>query len=339
MPSIDDETSWIADQPGVAFDAALLAMTLGLARRPPGLRDGAVLAAALARRPGQLARPLATLAGEGVRIARGKSLLEPWRKDRRYADRAWRENPVFRSLAQGHAAIATALETAIDGAALDPGRAYRVRLALDNAVAALAPTNFPLTNPAAMKAVIDTGGASLAVGACRLAADMRAPPRLPSRSDPSELKLGTDVAATPGAVVLRTAAMELLQYAPTTEQVHSEPLLVVPSLVNKYYLTDLSPGRSQASEADSSRPSAKPLRSMRFIARSADARVTRPVGLAGSSWSRTETGSVMLASRSLASTAAAMASSCPPAHTPSAWTRGWRVSASTASSASRMPAT
>jgi polyhydroxyalkanoate synthase len=244
MPSIDDETPWIADQPGVAFDAALLAMTLGLARRPPGLRDGAVLAAALARRPGRLARPLATLAGEGVRIARGKSPLEPWREDRRYADRAWRENPVFRSLAQGHAAIATALEAAVDGAALDPGRDYRVRLALDNAVAALAPTNFPLTNPAAMKAVIDTGGASLTVGARRLAADMRAPPRLPSRSDPSELKLGTDVAATPGAVVLRTAAMELLQYAPTTEAVHSEPLLVVPSLVNKYYLTDLSPGRS-----------------------------------------------------------------------------------------------
>ena len=73
---------------------------------------------------------------------------------------------------------------------------------------------------------------------------MRSPPRLPSRSNPTELRLGTDVAATPGAVVLRTDAMELLQYAPTTERVHREPLLVVPSLVNKYYLTDLSPGRS-----------------------------------------------------------------------------------------------
>ena len=55
MPSIDDETPWIADQPGVAFDAALLAMTLGLARRPPGLRDGAALAGALARRPRSVA--------------------------------------------------------------------------------------------------------------------------------------------------------------------------------------------------------------------------------------------------------------------------------------------
>jgi polyhydroxyalkanoate synthase len=111
MPSIDDETPWIADQPGVAFDAALLAMTLGLACRPPGLHDGAAVAAALARRPRKLARPLATLAGDGVRIARGKSPLEPWRKDRRYADRAWQHNPIFRGLAQGHSAIATALAT------------------------------------------------------------------------------------------------------------------------------------------------------------------------------------------------------------------------------------
>jgi polyhydroxyalkanoate synthase len=245
-PSSDDETAWIADQPGVAFDAALLAMTLGLARRPPGLRDGAALAAALARRPRSLARPLATLAGDGLRIARGDSELEPWRKDRRYADRAWKDNPIFRGLAQGHAAIGTALESLVDGADLDAGREYRVRLALDNAVAALAPPNFPLTNPAAMKAVLDTGGGNLVVGVRRLAGDLRTPPRLPARSDPSDLELGKDVAATPGAIVMRTPVMELIQFATTATEVRTEPLLVVPSLVNKYYLTDLSPGRSLA---------------------------------------------------------------------------------------------
>ena len=62
MPSIDDETPWIADQPGVAFDAALLALTLGLARRPPGLRDGAAVAAAL-RPPAPFACPPAHHSG------------------------------------------------------------------------------------------------------------------------------------------------------------------------------------------------------------------------------------------------------------------------------------
>ena len=81
-------------------------------------------------------------------------------------------------------------------------------------------------------------------GTRRLVDDMSAPPRLPARSEPSEFKLGKDLAATPGTVVLRTPAMELIQYRARTPRVRSEPILVVPSLVNKYYLTDLSPGRS-----------------------------------------------------------------------------------------------
>jgi polyhydroxyalkanoate synthase len=240
--AVDEDTPWVADQPGVAFDAALLA--LGMARRPPGLRDGAALAARLARRPQRVARPLATLAADGVRIARGTSELEPWRKDRRYADSAWKGNPLFRGLAQGHAAVGAALESLVEAAGLDPAGEYRIRLGLDNAHAALAPANFPLTNPGAWKAAIDTGGGSLARGLRRLAEDMREPPRLPARSDPSDLRLGVELAATPGAIVMRTPAMELIQYEASTPEVHAEPLLIVPSLVNKYYLTDLSPGRS-----------------------------------------------------------------------------------------------
>jgi polyhydroxyalkanoate synthase len=73
---------------------------------------------------------------------------------------------------------------------------------------------------------------------------MSSPPRLPARSEPSDFELGEDLAATPGTVVFRTAAMELIQYRARTPRVRSEPIVVVPSLVNKYYLTDLSPGRS-----------------------------------------------------------------------------------------------
>jgi polyhydroxyalkanoate synthase len=245
-PIADEETPWVADQPGVAFDAALLATTLGLVRRPPALREALAVGAGLARRPQRLIGPLAGLAGDAARIAAGRSAIDPSRSDRRYADQAWRGNPLFRALAQGHFALGTALEDLLDGADLDAARDYRVRLALINIIAALAPANFPLLNPAAMKAVIDTGGGSLVVGAQRLVDDMRAPPRLPARSDPSGLVLGVDIAATPGAVVLRTPVMELIQFQTQTPTVHGEPMLVVPSLVNKYYLTDISPGRSLA---------------------------------------------------------------------------------------------
>ena len=127
---------------------------------------------------------------------------------------------------------------------LDPAAEYRLRLVSSNLVAAAAPANFPLLNPAAMKAVIDTGGGSIVTGSRRFVEDMRSPPRLPARSEPSDFELGKDLAATRGSVVLRTPVMELIQYEPTTAQVRAEPLLIVPSLVNKYYLTDLSPGRS-----------------------------------------------------------------------------------------------
>src|SRR4051794_24039330 len=240
----EEESAWVADQPGVAFDAALLATMLGLVRTPLPARESASLAARLARHPRRAARPLRGLLGEGARVLRGSSSLDPGRLDRRYADRAWKGNPLFRRVAQGHLAVGAALEELLDAAELDPGTDYRLRLAAVNLVAALAPPNFPLTNPAAMKAVLDTGGASLALGARRLATDLRRPPRLPARSEPSGFELGRELAATPGAVVLRTPVMELIQYAPATGEVKTEPLLVVPSLVNKYYLTDLAPGRS-----------------------------------------------------------------------------------------------
>jgi poly(3-hydroxyalkanoate) synthetase len=62
--------------------------------------------------------------------------------------------------------------------------------------------------------------------------------------EPDAFTVGTDVAATPGAVILRTPVFELIQYLPQTEKVHAVPLLIVPPTINKYYVADLAPGRS-----------------------------------------------------------------------------------------------
>jgi poly[(R)-3-hydroxyalkanoate] polymerase subunit PhaC len=248
-PAFAEGESRTADQPGVAFDAALLATTLGLVRRPLPLRETAALARRFASHPRELARPLLKLAREGATIARGRSSINPPRLDRRYTDEAWSGNPVFRVLAQGHMAVGMALEELLDGADLPPLDDYRLRLLAVNLVAALGPANFPALNPAAMKAVLDTGGRSLEIGARRFLSDVRTPPHLTARSEPANFALGSDLAATPGAVILRTPVMELIQYEAQTDWVHGEPLLFVPSLVNKYYLTDLAPGRSLVSYA------------------------------------------------------------------------------------------
>lgn len=95
----------------------------------------------------------------------------------------------------------------------------------------LAPTNAPLTNPAAIKATVDTGGSNLVRGARNLVRDMSRPPRIPAMVDTSAFEVGRDLAVTPGAVVLRTPVLELIQYEPQTPQVREHPLLLVPPMI------------------------------------------------------------------------------------------------------------
>src|SRR5437660_6003138 len=109
---------------------------------------------------------------------------------------------------------------------------------------ALAPSNNPLLNPAAVKAAIDTGGRSALAGLRHFAADMAVAPRVPSMVEPDAFEVGGDLAVTPGSVVLRTPVFELIQYLPVTATVRQVPLLIVPPTINKFYVMDLAPGRS-----------------------------------------------------------------------------------------------
>ena len=109
---------------------------------------------------------------------------------------------------------------------------------------ALAPTNFPWSNPTVIKATIDEGGANLVKGARHFVSDVSRPPRLPAMVDTSKFSVGENLALTPGSVVMRTDVFELIHYAPQAEQVREVPLLFVPPTINKYYILDLAPGRS-----------------------------------------------------------------------------------------------
>ena len=200
----------------------------------PGLR----LAAALAGRPFTVARRGTGLAAELTRIGLGRSALAPAPDDPRYADPAWRANPLLRRAVQVHLAASAAAQALVGDARLDSDDDERMRTAIRVVAAALAPSNTPL-NPAAWRAAADTGGRLMTN-----LADLAAPLRPPATAGPGPFEVGTDVAATPGAVVLRTPVFELLQYLPQTESVRDVPLIVVPPLRGRYYLADLAPGRS-----------------------------------------------------------------------------------------------
>jgi class II poly(R)-hydroxyalkanoic acid synthase len=151
---------------------------------------------------------------------------------------------VLRRVLQAYLAGTGTLADLQADAALGWADRERVGFQLTNLAEALAPSNNPVLNPAFWKAAIDTGGGSVLAGARRLAGDLATPPRVPSMVEPDAFEVGVDLAVTPGSVVLRTPVFELIQYAPATELVRERPLLVVPPVINKYYIVDLAPGRS-----------------------------------------------------------------------------------------------
>ncbi|MEV6576317.1 alpha/beta fold hydrolase [Streptomyces sp. NPDC051577] len=131
-----------------------------------------------------------------------------------------------------------------DAAWLPAHRRPPVRFLAQALVDTAAPTNFLLTNPAALRHAWDTRGASLARGIRNFTEDVLTRNGRPSRMPPGSFRLGTDLAATPGRVVYRNDVLEVLQYSPRTQHVHEAPLLLIPAWVNKYYIYDLAPGRS-----------------------------------------------------------------------------------------------
>src|SRR5262249_26480201 len=135
----------------------------------------------------------------------------------------------------------SAVDGLIDAAQLDWRAERQARFAATNVLDALAPSNFPLTNPAVLKATIDEGGANFLRGAKRFAQDF---PGLPSTVDTSQFEVGENLALTPGRVIKRTDVYELIEYGAQTDQVHEIPLLFVPPTINKFYVLDLAPGRS-----------------------------------------------------------------------------------------------
>jgi polyhydroxyalkanoate synthase len=208
----------------------------------PGAIAG--VAAGLARRPQRVVGRAAALGNDLARVAAGRSERAPASSDRRFRDPAWQQNWLLRRVLQGYLSAAEAFDGVISDAELDWQTERQARFAAGNVLDAVAPTNFPWSNPAVLKAIVDEGGANLVRGAKRFADDFGWPPRLPQNVDTSQFEVGGNLALTPGSVVLHTDVFELIQYKPVTEQVHEVPLLFVPPTINKYYILDLAPGRS-----------------------------------------------------------------------------------------------
>jgi polyhydroxyalkanoate synthase len=182
--------------------------------------------------------------GERAMGQEAAPVATPAKGDRRFADPAWSDEPVYDYLKQAYLLAARQLQDFVAAAPVDDVTRAQVDFASRQMMNALAPSNFAHTNPQVARRTIESGGLNLMTGLSNLLEDVGKGQGLVSRRAPNDFELGVNVAATPGAVVFKNDLMELIQYAPTTDTVYRRPLLFVPPLVNKYYLFDLTPKAS-----------------------------------------------------------------------------------------------
>lgn len=194
-----------------------------------------------ARQPMALAKATLGFWADVAKLATGSAeKRQPEQGDRRFNDKAYAESTLYAGLLQGYLAWRSALKGFADEAELND----KERFLLDQLVEAGAPTNTLLGNPAALRTAVETKGGSLMRGAKNLAGDIAKRRPIPSQVDDNAFKVGENLAVSPGSVVLRTEMFELIQYRAQTEKVHERPVLIVPSIVNKFYIFDIAPGRS-----------------------------------------------------------------------------------------------
>jgi polyhydroxyalkanoate synthase subunit PhaC len=233
-----------ADELAAPLDLLLTSSALGMADRMMPNTSWSRFGLSLARKPRKVASRAADLGRELVSIAQGHSKISPGKGDKRFADPAWTGNPLLKRTMQAYLAANHTVDQLFSDAELDWRDGERIRFVLDVLTEGLAPSNNVVLNPLGWKALIDSGGLSAVRGLRHFLSDMAAAPRVPSMVDPDAFTVGKTLAVTPGSVVVRNEVFELIQYAPQTDQVWTVPLLMVPPVINKFYIYDIAPGRS-----------------------------------------------------------------------------------------------
>jgi polyhydroxyalkanoate synthase len=199
---------------------------------------------ALARTALQKSLALAQFAGAALRGGSQAPEAAGTPYQHRYADPAWAKFP-FNVLAQS---FLTASEWAreavktVPGA--DPAAVNIVGFAVREGLEVIAPDNYLPTNPQLIDKTIEENGRNLLRGLKHLGEDVVRTYRGQAPAGAEHYRVGEQVAATRGKVILRTKLMELIQYSPQTRTVHAEPVLIVPAWIMKYYILDLSPKNS-----------------------------------------------------------------------------------------------
>jgi polyhydroxyalkanoate synthase len=238
-----------------AFNAHLARLTMGVT--PYGLAStffswGAHLMGSpgkqvqLAEKAARKATRLGVYATQLARDPNTPGCIEPLHHDHRFDHAGWQCWP-YNLIHQGFLLSQQWwYNTACDIDGMTEREQHVVSFIIRQMLDIVSPSNFIATNPEVTGVTLREGGANLARGMQHFLEDWdRAVSGKPAVGA-EDFVPGRDVATTPGTVVLRTHLLELIQYAPQTDTVKAEPILIVPAWIMKYYILDLSPGNSLA---------------------------------------------------------------------------------------------
>ncbi len=166
----------------------------------------------------------------------------PVAKDKRFCAEAWGQNPVAAFSAAAYLLNSRTLMGLVGALKSDKKTKARIRFALEQMLAATAPSNFLAFNVEAQQMAIASKGQSIAKGMQNLLHDMKQ--GHVSMTDESLFQVGKNVATTVGAVVFENELFQLIEYKPLTAKVYEMPCLMVPPCINKFYILDLQPENS-----------------------------------------------------------------------------------------------
>lgn len=166
----------------------------------------------------------------------------PTVKDKRFSSDAWAKNPIAAFAAAQYLVNGKAMMGMVDALEADEKTRLRMRFAVEQTLAASAPSNFLAFNADAQQKAIETKGESISKGIQNLVHDLRQ--GHVSMTDEAAFEVGKNVATTEGAVVFENEYFQLLEYKPLTEKVYAKPFLLVPPCINKFYILDLQPANS-----------------------------------------------------------------------------------------------
>ena len=176
-----------------------------------------------------------------------QAVAEPDPRDKRFQDPEWRENQFFDFLKQMYLITSRWAEDLVERAeGLDDHTRHKADFYVRQLAAAVAPSNFLLTNPELLRETMESNGENLVRGMRMLAEDIAAGggDLKIRQASPGTFKVGENLATTPGKVIHRNDVCEIIQYTPVTETVLKRPLLIVPPWINKFYILDLNPEKS-----------------------------------------------------------------------------------------------